>query len=219
MAAPGPRVWTPSTTRYDERAPKGSSALPRPRPCAILCKARAAAANFELLPSRGIAWEGRQHFVRVAVGVMRQLVADGARRRAVHHRETRRCSARTSARGASSGRSGRGAAACSCNGVYAPITAGSPERDHGVTYWRPRASVDSGSMYARRDARAARPGAPLITVAPSSSRWRSRWNCSKLDRGGPRARRQRRRPEGCIGPGSGSAMSRWCPVPQRISSR
>lgn len=47
-------------------------------------------AYFKLLPSRGIAWEGRQHFLRVAARAMRQLLVDGARRRAVRRREAAR---------------------------------------------------------------------------------------------------------------------------------
>ena len=47
-------------------------------------------AYLKLLPSRDIAWEGRQHFLRVAARAMRQLLVDGARRRAVRKREAAR---------------------------------------------------------------------------------------------------------------------------------
>jgi RNA polymerase sigma factor (TIGR02999 family) len=47
-------------------------------------------AYLKLLPSRGTAWEGRQHFLRVAARAMRQLLVDGARRRAVRRREAER---------------------------------------------------------------------------------------------------------------------------------
>lgn len=47
-------------------------------------------AYFKLLPSRGTEWEGRQHFLRVAARAMRQLLVDGARRRAVRRREGER---------------------------------------------------------------------------------------------------------------------------------
>jgi RNA polymerase sigma factor (TIGR02999 family) len=40
-------------------------------------------AYLKLLPSRGIEWEGRQHFLRVAARAMRQLLVDGARKRVV----------------------------------------------------------------------------------------------------------------------------------------
>jgi RNA polymerase sigma factor (TIGR02999 family) len=47
-------------------------------------------AYLKLLPSRGVEWEGRQHFLRVAARAMRQLLVDGARRRAVRRREAAR---------------------------------------------------------------------------------------------------------------------------------
>jgi RNA polymerase sigma factor (TIGR02999 family) len=47
-------------------------------------------AYFKLLPSRGTAWEGRQHFLRVAARAMRQLLVDAARRRGVRRREAER---------------------------------------------------------------------------------------------------------------------------------
>jgi RNA polymerase sigma factor (TIGR02999 family) len=50
-------------------------------------------AYFKLLPSRGTEWEGRQHFLRVAARAMRQLLVDGARRRAVRRREGERLGA------------------------------------------------------------------------------------------------------------------------------
>jgi RNA polymerase sigma factor (TIGR02999 family) len=50
-------------------------------------------AYLKLLPSRGTAWEGRQHFLRVAARAMRQLLVDGARRRAVRRREAERLGA------------------------------------------------------------------------------------------------------------------------------
>jgi RNA polymerase sigma factor (TIGR02999 family) len=50
-------------------------------------------AYLKLLPSRGTAWDGRQHFLRVAARAMRQLLVDGARRRAVRRREAERLGA------------------------------------------------------------------------------------------------------------------------------
>ena|SRR5688572_5052321 len=50
-------------------------------------------AYFKLLPSRGTEWDGRQHFLRVAARAMRQLLVDGARRRAVRRREGERLGA------------------------------------------------------------------------------------------------------------------------------
>ena len=47
-------------------------------------------AYFKLLPSKGMEWEGRQHFLRVAARAMRQLLVDGARRRTVRRREAAR---------------------------------------------------------------------------------------------------------------------------------
>ena len=47
-------------------------------------------AYFKLLPSKGVEWEGRQHFLRVAARAMRQLLVDGARRRTVRRREATR---------------------------------------------------------------------------------------------------------------------------------